>query len=338
MKKRIVIISLTILLTVAVLWFLTLLFMPKYAKDHLPEGALIAEYYDETTDHDVIFVGDCEIYESFIPEVLWNEYGITAYDRGSAQQLIWQSYYLMEDMFSRESPKVVVFNVYSIRYGEPQNPNYNRMTLDGMKWSGSKWNAVRASLCKDESFLSYVFPLLRYHSRWKELNAQDFIGVFRKQQVSHSGYLMQTDVVPKTSVLEGAPLEDPALPEIGFAYLDKMKQLCEQNGATLILVKSPTNIRKYWWYDEWDEQISDYAERNQLTYINFIPLCDEIGIDWSTDTYDEGFHLNVYGAEKLTSYFGKYLSEQFDFPQHDGETAEVWKEKYESYIKEKNGD
>ena len=39
------------------------------------EGAMIAEYYDEEKDHDVVFIGDCEIYENFSPITLWEEYG-----------------------------------------------------------------------------------------------------------------------------------------------------------------------------------------------------------------------------------------------------------------------
>ena len=53
---------------------------------------MIAEYYQEEKNHDVIFVGDCELYENISPQVLWDEYGINSYIRGSAQQLIWQSY------------------------------------------------------------------------------------------------------------------------------------------------------------------------------------------------------------------------------------------------------
>ena len=71
--------------------------MPKYVDDVI-EGALIAEYYEEDKEHDVIFIGDCEVYENFSPAVLWQEYGIHSYIRGSAQQLIWQSYYLPSDM------------------------------------------------------------------------------------------------------------------------------------------------------------------------------------------------------------------------------------------------
>ena len=46
------------------------------------------------------------------------KYGITSYIRGSAQQLTWQSYYLLEDALKHETPKVVVFNVLALKYNE----------------------------------------------------------------------------------------------------------------------------------------------------------------------------------------------------------------------------
>ena len=77
----------------------------------IPEGNLIEEYYKEEKKHDVIFIGDCEVFSNISPITLWEKFGITSYIRGSAQQLIWQSYYLLEETLEYEKPKAVVFNV-----------------------------------------------------------------------------------------------------------------------------------------------------------------------------------------------------------------------------------
>ena len=65
----------------------------------------------------------------------------------------------------------------------------------------------------------------------------------------------------------------------------------------------------------------------------------KIGLDWSTDTYDGGAHLNVSGAEKLTSYFGAILRETFGLEDHraDAELSALWQEKCNAYEAEKNG-
>ena len=339
MKKTLILCICILLATVFCLGFVQMLVTPKYMTSSR-DGALIAEYYNETIDHDVVFIGDCEVYECFTLPTLWQEYGITSYVRGSAQQLIWQSYYLLEETLKRETPKAVVFNVLSIKYGKPQSEAYNRMTLDGMRWSGSKLRSIYASMMEEESLISYAFPLLRFHSRWSKLTDEDWKYLFHRDTVSHNGYLMQTGIDPKTSDREGIPLANYTLPEVGFEYLEKMRLLCEENGVELILVKAPTNNWRYYWYDEWEEQIVSWADEKGVDYYNFIPLEDEIGLDWNTDTYDGGVHLNVYGAEKLTSYFGKILVEKYGLSDCRGniELDAIWAEKLATYQKERNGE
>jgi hypothetical protein len=333
-KKTIYVAAATLIL-LTLLWLLQCLLMPKYMSK-IPEGALIAEYYRDKGPHDVIFVGDCEVYENFSPITLWEEYGITSYIRGSAQQLIWQSYYLLEDTFRHEIPEAVVFNVLAMKYGTPQSEAYNRLNLDGMKLSASKIRCVLASMTEGEDFISYIFPLLRYHSRWSELTPEDFRYMFRRDQIGYSGYLMQKGVRPAVDVPGGLPLESYDFPDICWNYLDKMRGLCDSYGVELILIKAPS-LYPYW-YDEWDCQVVMYAENYGIKYYNLLKMCDEIGIDWSTDTYDLGLHLNVWGAEKLSLYFGKILSEDIGIADRRGEpeAARIWLEKAFAYYKEKN--
>ena len=344
-KKSIAIFAAALAVALLVLWLLQLLLMPKYMTD-VREGALIAEYYDEAGSNDVVFIGDCEVYENFSPITLWEEYGITSYIRGSAQQLIWQSYYLMEETFQYETPDVIVFNVLSMKYDTPQSTGsstqreaYNRMTLDGMRWSASKWNSINASMTEEEQekegMWLYLFPLLRYHDRWSELTYEDFQYWLKKDTVSHNGYLMQVDVKPVESEHMERPLVDYEFAANCYEYLDRMVELCEKHGTQLVLINAPS-LSPVWW-DEWDEQMTAYAEEHDLLYINFLNYQEEIGIDWNTDTYDTGLHLNVYGAEKLSSYFGKILSEECGVADRRGdpELSAIWAEKVAAYDAQK---
>ncbi len=344
-KKSIAKLAVTLCLILAALWLLQALLMPKYM-DQSREGALIGEYYANAGNNDVVFIGDCEVYENFSPITLWEEYGITSFIRGSAQQMIWQSYYLMEETLKYEKPNVFVFNVLSMKYDVPESTGdqsrreaYNRMTLDGMRWSTSKWNAINASLTAEEkkwqSQWTYLFPILRYHDRWSQLEAEDFRYLFTKDTVSDNGYLMQTGIKPVTGEHVEKPLIDYTLGENSYYYLDKMVQLCKENDVQLVLIKAPS-LSPVWW-DEWELQVEEYAKENELLYINFLELQDEIGIDWNTDTYDTGLHLNVYGAEKLSKYFGKILSEDCGIIDRREDTAVngLWKDKVTAYKERK---
>ena len=315
--KKLLAIVLTIVITISGLWFATRLFMPKYMHGIL-EGAMIGEYYDDPTDHNVVFIGDCELYENISPVYLWENFGINSYIRGSAQQLIWQSYYLAEETVEREHPDVIVFNVLSMKYNTPQNEAYNRMTLDGMKWSSSKVDSIKASMTEEESMVEYMFPLLRYHSRWSDLNADDFNYLFHRDKVTFNGYYMRVDEKPADdNIPKGRPIIDYQFGDTSYEYLDKLTKLCKDNDIELILVKAPSLFP--YWYPQWDKQMEDYAAANDLTYINFLDYQDSIGLDWDKDTYDGGLHLNLSGAEKLSEYFGQILSNDFNVPDRRGE-------------------
>ena len=345
MKKKYLLLTSALAVSLALLFLLQALLMPKYMTS-VKEGALIGEYYDNAGNNDVVFIGDCEVYENFSPIALWEEHGITSYIRGSAQQLIWQSYYLMEETFRYETPKVMVFNVLSMKYDTPkstgsqsQREAYNRMTLDGMRLSASKWNSIFASMTEEErkweSQFSYLLPILRYHDRWSQLTNEDFTYWLKKEQVSDQGYLMQVGVKPLEDEHVERPLVNYNFGENSWYYLDKMVKLCKEKGTQLVLIKAPA-LSPVWW-DQWDAQIEAYAEENDLLYINMLDYQEEIGINWKTDTYDTGLHLNVYGAEKAAKWFGSILTQQCGVPDRRGDdaVAAAWAEKTQTYYARK---
>lgn len=332
MKSRRV---LTWILLVAITWGLLFtaqrLVMPKY-QEQLLEGGLIADYYAEPDkDHDVLFIGDCEVYENICPITLWQEYGLTSFIRGSAQQLIWHSAYLLEDTLRYEQPDLVVFNVLAMKYGQPQSEAYNRMALDAMPLSRTKIRAIRASMMEEETMLSYLFPLLRFHDRWQSLTREDLTYLWRKETISHNGYLMRIDVKPLESLPAVKPLPDYSLDPICWAYLDQMHQLCQEQDIPFVLLKAPSLYPH--WYDEWDQQLASYAQENNLLYVNTLPLIDQMGIDFNTDTYDAGLHLNRSGAEKCTRYLGQLLVDTFALTDRrsDPQLAASWAEKSKAY-------
>lgn len=311
MKRVVFRITVATLALVIVFFAVQRLLTPKYASIAI-EGNLIREYYDSTFDHDVIFIGDCEVYANFSPITLWEEHGITSFIRGSPQQLVWHSYYILEDTINRANilPQVVVFNVMSMQYATPQHEPYNRLTLDGMRLSPTKIRAVSSSMMEDESMLSYIFPFFRFKEHWQELGAEDFRYFFVNPRVSINGFMVRADVLPK--VMLPTPRR-PSTFEFGekpIYYLNKIVDLTAEHGIELILIKAPNPFP--YWFSQWDEQIVSFAAENDLTYINFLDYIEEIGLDFKYHTFNAGGHLNVFGAQLLSSYFGRILSEDFD--------------------------
>ena len=296
------------------------LLVPKYASYAL-EGGLIREYYNSSMDQDVIFIGDCEVYANFSTIGFWEDYGITSFIRGSPQQLVWHSYYILEDTLrhAAQKPKVVVFNIMAMQYGEPQYEPYNRLTIDGMRMSATKIRAITASRLHDEEWLSYFFPLFRYKDHWRELGSDDFRFFFRDPQVSINGFMIRSDIVPVSFIPQPMRLPNYDFGEKAYQYLERMVELTRENDIELVLIKAP-NLFPHW-YDEWDEQIVAFAGKHDLLYINFLDLEDEIGLDWDKHSFNAGLHLNVSGAELMSRYFGRILQDNFRLPDRRTDPA-----------------
>ncbi len=328
-KIRIILI---ILIFVLIFIFFNRLLSPKYATS-LVEGSMISQYYNESKDHEVIFIGDCEVYANFSPMVMYEEEGIKAYVRGSSQQLVWQSYSILEETLKYETPKVVVFNVNALRYSEPVSEEYNRLTIDYMKWSKQKMDIIKASMTEDENIWYYIFPILRYHSRYDKLTEEDFEYLFKRKDNTFNGFLVNKNIKPAGDLPVQRKLASYQFEDICYDYLDKITKLCKDNGIQLVLIKAPS-LYPYW-YDEYDEQMQKYAEENNVDYYNLKNYVDEIGIDYSVDTYDGGLHLNLTGATKLSEFFANILMENYDLTNYKGDPLYEQKLKeYKEYVSE----
>lgn len=307
-------------LVFVLLLILERILMPKYTGT-VVEGNFTSEYYRDETPHDLIIVGNCESYENISPMVLWEEYGITSYIRGNANQLIPQSYVLLKETLKHEMPKAVILNIQAMTVEGQSTEEYNRMVFDGMKWSAEKLEGIRASCMSDEKLIEYIFPILRFKSRLFDLGADDVRYAFSEKPLySYNGYYLRADIRPydESAFPYERRREDYSFPKQNMEYLKKITDLCQSNGVRLILMKAPSAYPV--WAEPYEEQIVSFAEENGLTYLNTYEH-DEIGIDLKWDTYDGGLHLNVYGAEKLSRWLGAVLKEEIGLEDHRGDPA-----------------
>ena len=192
------------------------------------------------------------------------------------------------------------------------------------------------AMTEDEQFLDYVFPILRYHSLFDELTREDLTYLFKVRDNTINGHLVNKTVKPVETLPVKRVLSDYRFGDICYEYLEKMAALCEEKGVELILIKAPS-LYPYW-YEEYDAQITEFAEAHSLAYYNFTTCVEQIGLDFSTDTYDAGLHLNLAGAVKMSRYFGDILAQKHGMEDHRNDTgiAELYDEKLRLYDLEVN--
>lgn len=305
------------------------IFIPKYISEN-QDGRITGEFYRQTTDMDVIFLGASTVHYAISPDYMWGHYGFSSYDRSNASQTIWQSYYMLEDTLKFKRPSLVMLDVSFMKNGQEfiEEPS-NRKTIEAMKDPVAKYGAVMSSKYFEEQPLSYYFPILRYHSRWKELKAEDYRYAFASPDVTYEGYIMDFTIPEEQSIYPVEDIEFADFPEKSMVYLYKIIELCKKENIKLVLMKTPTYVNN--WHREYDERLNEIALENNLTYINFVEYDKDMDLKVRVDFIDDGEHMNVSGAEKFSNYLGKYITNNFDLPVHDEGFNSIWQQKYERY-------
>ena len=108
--------------------------------------------------------------------------------------------------------------------------------------------------------------------------------------------------------------------------------LCAKNNVSLLLFKTPSFDGN--WSVGYDAQIAAIAKDNGINYVNFEPMYEEIGLDYSVHTYDGGSHLNRKGAECFSKFLGDYLVDNYTITdrRNTQKYDDFWNNKLESYL------
>lgn len=286
--KRIVSCVLFVAILLGLLQVSSLVFQPKSndkaSGSHYPRANGI---FSEPKDSiDTVFIGDSEVYHSFIPLNIWRDYGITSYDVSSPSQKLVYSMEFLKKTFENQSPKIVFLETNAI---------------------------FRKSYLEDE--ITYkaeqIFPVFRYHDRWKNLQLKDFSATVEyTANENNKGYYFTKKSKPATdkAIKEYMKYSDVSAPILSTnrKYLNGIAKFCKNHGAKLVLISTPST--KNWNYQR-HNTMEAISKDLGVDYIDTNLLRDDIPIDWKKDTKDKGDHLNYNGAVKLTDYVGKYLDD-----------------------------
>lgn len=304
------------------------------------------EFYKEPDNTiEVVFLGSSMTEFGINPMKMYEEYGICSYNLGNMGQPVLASYYWLEEAYRlhADTLKTVIFDVSMLR--NKSDISFYRRSLDNMKFSNVKYNAVSAYAKDFNSTVSYLVPLFSYHTKWKELNIDNFMDKESGLGSWFRGYYLYT-----TNLLESVDIEEINEPnyvfdenaqpmdleEEGRDYLKKMVEFCEKNSLELVLIKTP-NPKD--WSSSSHISVDLLAKEYNLEFLdfNFQPLTEEISYNHIMDSID-GIHLNYYGANKFATWIGNYLIEN-EYASNIKENPKYafMKQQLEEYKKEIEG-
>ena len=277
---------------------------PKYCDDVNNSTAMVDGFYALEKDSvDVLFLGGSQMAYAVAAEQLWTEHGISAYDFGANGQMPPTTLYYLRQAFMRQRPTQVWLEAGQLFDANAPSEAYYAWNMSPMPFGLDKWrHLMQLSNGDRKTAFMHLFPLLQYHSRWKELNRMDFRLPFVRRNCMTRGHLaspISQAVEPPSKALQA--VDNSPMPEANERCLLEMLRLCQENGSRLILFKAPSA--------QWggtNHVLESFAKVHSIQYWDFNANLGEIGLDFGNDFVD-AMHLNARGARKFTACLAKRL-------------------------------
>ena len=297
----------------------------------------LTKFYElEDNTVDILILGSSHSFDAFNTGVLWDEYGMSSFMLGGAEQPLWNTYYYLKEALKTQKPKLVVLEGYCTRfhyeYGYPEQYIFNNF---GLKWSKDRIDSLKVSVKKEE-WPDYFLEYVQYHSRYTNLDKSDFLPFQgdRPQYEDWKGYELNTKRDYKDSTLDSASITErmELTPYKTEEYYRKVLELAKENDVPIMVVIAPyaditeTDQKKF-------NTASDIASEYDVPFVNCNLIWQEIGMDYTVDTADGG-HLNYLGSSKFSKYIGQYIADNYDIPDHRGDEKYISWQKSADYYRE----
>lgn len=299
---------------------------------------VLEQFYDlEKDSAECIFFGSSVTQRDYVTPVAYHEYGIPAYSFATGTQPFWMTKYLIKEVLKTQKPKIFVIEMKgTCKSVDWTGDVHIRRIVDNMKPSFNKLQVIKAIRRYfpedingiDSTGLSYLFPIIKYHSRWspnkriKEYKEVDY----------YTGYSTATKRTFKVKRFKPYNYDEHTLqidPAMEGALNDLLDYCDTIEDTKFIFVMPPYHASADGMGKmNYSKQI---IEARGYECLNFLPeeKRSEIGLNGKTCYYDKE-HLNYYGSLIYTRYFFNYLKEHYGLEDVSGEGGhEIWESEYD---------
>ena len=297
-------------------------------------------YYRQPEDSvDVLVVGTSIAYAGINTNVLWEEYGIAAYDLGSAEQPYWITYYTLREALKTQKPRLILLDAKAAIYTADYSKR-GRIVLSTfgiLSWD-NRVGAIKSSLEDQSKLTDYLLMLPVIHTEYKRVGLNNFTlpPDNEGRGVTWKGYMEEDNVEQHSRPSLVWNNVKRAINAREEEYVRKIFELANEAQIPMMLIAMPNpdynNDHMYFNY------LWSVAEEYGIGGINYNDPDMRYGLRYSSD-FADWQHLNVKGSITFSRQLGKDLKERYDLPDHRGdpkyasydECARIWYEQYPTF-------
>ncbi|WP_408069684.1 hypothetical protein [Butyrivibrio sp. JL13D10] len=293
-------------------------------------------------DHiDALILGSSHVINGINPLQLYEEHGFTSYNLGGYGSVLLSSYWQLMLALEHCTPKLVIIDSYmlenDVRYIDDPNANVSsdelHLNIDRFPLSRMKYHAINDMFENQDKKYSYWFDFIVYHDRWKELDSADFKRFTKDADINRMmGAVMEYKL--HSAEYEYVDYQAGTLEQetVGTMYLRMILNTCRDRGIQAVVVTVPFLAMAE------NQAAAHTADKIAAEYgVPSLNMLEVPGIiDFNNDMEDPG-HLNVLGCQKVTSYLGNYLEQNFPLTDHrEDDGFETWQECLNEYHSQLN--
>lgn len=278
---------------------------------------------------DAAFLGSSVVYRSCNPEVFSEVLGFSCFNLASSRQRMQDSYYLLRETMRLYQPKYVFYGAsYKIFFNEPMKNQINsHLIFDYMKPSLVKAeylvdvftadnyltallqsNRLRGSFTL-ENVAAHLADWKYYYETGYDTKEGDPHRYMGKGFITSPRALTPGEVKIEPMRFDADAPQDPTAME----YLGKILDLCNQNGAELILFTTPmlpASMIEMGRYEDFNRLLSGFAQENGLLFMDFNYILPE-HITYTDEMFNDNVHINDKLHDIFSRFMGGLLNEYF---------------------------
>lgn len=281
-------------------------------------------YLEPKNSLDVVFLGASELYTGFCAPLAWEKYGFTSYPLAVSSMLACLYRPMLAETLRRQNPKIIVVEINAFLYDFDQQDIASslRRWLDNTPMSANKLATIRALVPKAER-MSYFLRLEKYHDNWRTPRVWGG-ALVQRLAMDRTGYSL-------TKGLEVFPTIDtddvePKFVDMSAANEQALRDFCAYAKSlgveNLLFVRFPhrSMVADPTVLPRMQSVIADCG----YPFLDLDTNAEALGFDRYHDFCDTE-HMNVFGMERFTDYFGKYLAEHYDLSgTHSDRVTAQW--------------